>query len=225
MDKQVLFDTIQAQAPMLCALSDKIWAYSELSMLEYKSAGEYIRLLREQGFTVQERLCGLPTAFCGSFGSGKPVIGILGEFDALSGLSQQAGATQRTPREDCACGQGCGHNLLGAAAFGFSLSFSVCCFAAAFGGAGVLLALAVFGIRSLVSVPGFFLLAVPALRSAALRSSLPFGRGKRVASAESKTGRWKRLFAVSAALLAALLLESALSPGLLRLVWEHFIAA
>lgn len=114
---------------------------------------------------------------------------------------------------------------LGAAAFGFSLSFSVCCFAAAFGGAGVLLALAVFGIRSLVSVPGFFLLAVPALRSAALRSSLPFGRGKRVASAESKTGRWKRLFAVSAALLAALLLESALSPGLLRLVWEHFIAA
>ena len=114
---------------------------------------------------------------------------------------------------------------LGAAAFGFSLSFSVCCFAAAFGGAGVLLALAVFGIRSLVSVPGFFLLAVPALRSAALRSSLPFGRGKRVASAGSKTGRWKRLFAVSAALLAALLLESALSPGLLRLVWEHFIAA
>ena len=114
---------------------------------------------------------------------------------------------------------------LGAAAFGFSLSFSVCCFAAAFGGAGVLLALAVFGPRSLGSVPGLFLLAVPALRSAALRSSLPFGRGKRVASAGSKTGRWKRLFAVSAALLAALLLESALSPGLLRLVWEHFIAA
>ncbi len=122
MDKQVLFDIIQAQAPMLCELSDKIWAYSELSMLEYKSAGEYIRLLREQGFTVQERLCGLPTAFCGSYGSGKPVIGILGEFDALSGLSQQAGATQRTPREDCACGQGCGHNLLGAAAFGAALA-------------------------------------------------------------------------------------------------------
>ena len=114
---------------------------------------------------------------------------------------------------------------LGAAAFGFSLSFSVCCFAAAFGGAGVLLALAVFGIRSLVSVPGFFLLAVPALRSAALRSSLPFGRGKRVASAESKTGRWKRLLAVSAAMLAAPLLESAHSPGLTRLVREHYTAA
>ena len=122
MDKQVLFDTIQAQAPMLCELSDKIWAYSELSMLEYKSAGEYIRLLREQGFTVQERLCGLPTAFSGSFGSGKPVIGILGEFDALSGLSQQAGKTERAPREGCACGQGCGHNLLGAAAFGAALA-------------------------------------------------------------------------------------------------------
>ena len=85
--------------------------------------------------------------------------------------------------------------------------------------------MAVFGIRSLASVPGFFLLAVPALRSAALRSPLPFGRGKRVASAGNDTGRWKGLCAVSAALLAALLLESALSSGLLRLVWEHFIAA
>ena len=93
-------------------------------------------------------------------------------------------------------------------------------------GAGVaLLAMAVFGIRSLASVPGFFLLAVPALRSAALRSPLPFGRGKRVASAGNDTGRWKGLCAVSAALLAALLLESALSSGLLRLVWERFIAA
>ena len=108
---------------------------------------------------------------------------------------------------------------------GFCLSFSVCCFTAAFGGAGALLSMAVFGIRSLASVPGFFLLAVPALRSAALRSPLPFGRGKRVASAGNDTGRWKRLCAVSAALLAALLLESALSSGLLRLVWEHFIAA
>ncbi|MDY6066811.1 MAG: amidohydrolase [Candidatus Faecousia sp.] len=122
MDKKFLFDTIQAQAPMLCGLSDKIWEYSELSMMEYKSAAEYIRLLREQGFTVQETLCGLPTAFSGSFGSGKPVIGILGEFDALSGLSQQAGATRRTPREDCACGQGCGHNLLGAASLSAAIA-------------------------------------------------------------------------------------------------------
>ena len=114
---------------------------------------------------------------------------------------------------------------LSAAAFGFSLSFSVCCFTAAFGGAGALLAPAGFGIRSLASVPGFFLLAVPALHSAALRSPLSFGRGKRVASAGNDTGRWKGLCAVSAALLAALLLESALSSGLLRLVWEHFIAA
>ena len=115
---------------------------------------------------------------------------------------------------------------LSAAAFGFGLSFSVCCFTAAFGGAGVLLAMAAFGLRSLVSVPGFFLLAVPALRSSALRATLPFGRGKRVAPpAGNGTGRWKRLGAVSAGLLAGLLLESAISPGLLRLVWEHFIAA
>ena len=114
---------------------------------------------------------------------------------------------------------------LSAAAFGFSLSFSVCCFTAAFGGAGVLLALAVFGLRCLASVPGFFLLAVPALQVSASRAALPFGRGKRAAPAGNGGGRWKRLAAVSAALLVALLLEAALSPRLLRLVWEYFIAA
>lgn len=101
-------------------------------------------------------------------------------------------------------------------ALGFSLSFAVCCFAAAFGRAGVLLAAAAFGIRSLVSVPGCLLLAVPSLRSAGCRIF-----HKRM---ENNAGRWKRLLAVSTALLAGLLLESALSPGMLRLVWERFIA-
>ena len=92
--KQSLYDIIDAKASRLTALSDKIWDYAELSLLEYKSAAAYVQILKEEGFTVEENLCGIPTAFSGSFGSGSPRIGILGEYDALSGLSQKAGATE-----------------------------------------------------------------------------------------------------------------------------------
>ena len=118
MNKQKLYDIIEEKAPLLTGLSDKIWEYAELSMLEYKSAAEYVSVLKAEGFEVQEQLCNIPTAFSGAFGSGRPVIGILGEFDALSGLSQAAGATQHQPLSEGGCGHGCGHNLLGAAALG-----------------------------------------------------------------------------------------------------------
>ncbi len=95
-------------------IADQIWGYAELSLKEHASAKLYCEKLRELGFTVTEKLCGIDTAFCGSFGSGKPVIGILGEFDALSGLSQKAGACTHDPLIDGGSGHGCGHNLLGA---------------------------------------------------------------------------------------------------------------
>ena len=95
MDKQKLYEIIDEKAPLLTELSDKIWGYAELSMLEYKSTAAYVQVLKEEGFEVTENLCNIPTAFSGSFGSGKPVIGILGEYDALSGLSQVAGATEK----------------------------------------------------------------------------------------------------------------------------------
>lgn len=122
MDKQTLYTIIEEKSPILTALSDKIWEFAELSMLEYKSAAAYVQILKEEGFEVTENLCNIPTAFCGSFGSGKPVIGILGEYDALSGLSQVAGATERMPLAENACGQGCGHNLLGAGALGAAIA-------------------------------------------------------------------------------------------------------
>ena len=106
----------------LAALSDQIWDYAELSMLEFKSTAEYIRVLEAQGFTVERNLCGIPTAFSGSFGSGRPVIGILGEYDALSGLSQKAGFVEHKPLTEGGCGQGCGHNLLGAASLGAAMA-------------------------------------------------------------------------------------------------------
>ena len=122
MEKQKLYDIIEAKAPLITELSDKIWDYAELSLLEYKSTAAYVQLLKEEGFTVEENLCGVPTAFCGSYGSGSPRIGILGEYDALSGLSQQAGVAERMPLEEGGCGQGCGHNLLGAGALGAAIA-------------------------------------------------------------------------------------------------------
>ena len=122
MNKQSVYDYIEGRSPVLFDLSDRIWEFAELSMMEYKSAEAYCDLLAREGFTVQEKLCGMPTAFSGSFGSGRPVIGILGEFDALSGLSQTAGATEPQPISTNDCGHGCGHNLLGAAAFGAALA-------------------------------------------------------------------------------------------------------
>lgn len=122
MEKQVLYEIIEENAPEIIELSDKIWDFSELSMEEYKSAEYYCDLLEQEGFTVERQLCGIPTAFSGSFGSGSPRIGILGEFDALSGLSQVGASARRECLTEGGNGQGCGHNLLGAAAFGAALA-------------------------------------------------------------------------------------------------------
>ena len=79
MDKSTLYKIIDDNSQMLQDLSDKIWEYAELSMMEHKSTAAYLKILKEQGFTVEENLCGMATAFSGSFGSGSPRIGILGE--------------------------------------------------------------------------------------------------------------------------------------------------
>ncbi len=122
MNKELLYNIIEEKAPVLTGLSDQIWEYAELSMLEVRSTAAYVAVLKEQGFAVEENLCGIPTAFKGSFGTGRPVIGILGEYDALSGLSQEAGAAEHKPITENGCGQGCGHNLLGAGALGAAVA-------------------------------------------------------------------------------------------------------
>ncbi len=116
MDKQKLYDSIDRQSALFTGLSDRIWEYAELSLNEYRSAADYIAILRQEGFQVQEKLAGIDTAFSGSYGSGRPVIGILGEFDALSSLSQKAGLAEKVPECSGGNGHGCGHNLLGAGA-------------------------------------------------------------------------------------------------------------
>ena len=122
MEKQLLYSAVEAKASLLTDLSDKIWEYAELSMEEYRSAESYIAILKAEGFAVEENLCGIPTAFLGRYGSGKPVIGILGEYDALSGLSQVPGCAEKQPMVPGGNGHGCGHNLLGAASLGAAIA-------------------------------------------------------------------------------------------------------
>ena len=112
-DKLEALSVIDRQADFFRELADEIWDHPELSLKEFRAADLYCRKLRALGFEVTEKLCGIETAFCGRFGSGKPVIGILGEFDALSGLSQEAGSTEAKPLVPGGNGHGCGHNLLG----------------------------------------------------------------------------------------------------------------
>ena len=89
--KRQAADYIDKNQNIFMNVSDQIWANPELSLKEFKSAALYEKVLEENGFTVEKNLGGIATAFMASFGQGRPKIGFLGEFDALSGLSQKKG--------------------------------------------------------------------------------------------------------------------------------------
>src|SRR6186713_1998012 len=106
-------DTIK---PRFVALADRVWAMPEVCYTEARSAAEHLAELRHQGFRITEQVAGIPTAVMGEWGNGGPVIAFLGEYDALPGLSQEAGVAEPRPLETGGHGHGCGHNLLGSAA-------------------------------------------------------------------------------------------------------------
>lgn len=108
-------------------------------------------------------------------------------------------------------------------AYGFFLSFSVCCFTAAFGADGVLLALAVFGLRCAVTLPCYLLLAAPAWGTSAALASLSFGKGRRAAPVVYGRSCWVRFGVVMAALLMGMCVDLFLSPWLLQLVLERIL--
>ena len=112
---------IDEKKDFLDGVADSLWETPELAFAEHRSSATLIAALKQEGFRVEENLAGIPTAFSGTFGSGSPVIGILGEFDALSGLGQESGALCQKPdgKEN---GQGCGHNLLGTASLGAAMA-------------------------------------------------------------------------------------------------------
>lgn len=105
----------------LTKLNEKIWDFAELKFREDKSAEAMISLLEEEGFQVEKGVANLPTAYVGTYGSGRPIIGILAEYDALSGLSQEADLAEKKPIEGVNNGHGCGHNLLGVGSIGAAL--------------------------------------------------------------------------------------------------------
>ncbi len=112
---------IDEKAAFLDSVSDTVWDNPELAFDEEKSAAALIEALRQEGFEVEENIDGIATAFSGRFGSGSPVIGILGEFDALSGLGQVAGITDKVSDGHDA-GHGCGHNNLGVGSLGAAIA-------------------------------------------------------------------------------------------------------
>lgn len=105
----------------LAGLADRIWAYAEIALREHKSAAALADYAEQQGFKVERGVAGMPTAFVATYGQGRPVIGVMGEYDALPGISQQALAV-KTPLVAGAAGHGCGHNLFGAASLGAAIA-------------------------------------------------------------------------------------------------------
>jgi aminobenzoyl-glutamate utilization protein B len=115
-DRAAMLQRIDARRDTYATVAKQIWGFAEVGYQEEKSSALLQQQLRAAGFQVKAGVADIPTAFVATFGSGKPVIGIVGEFDALPGLSQEAQTAARHAIEENAPGHGCGHNLLGTGA-------------------------------------------------------------------------------------------------------------
>ena len=120
--KEHVLASVRAHSAQFTALSDAIWDHPEVNFHEDFAAGAIREALTNAGFAVEDRLGGLPNAFRATYGSGRPVIAFLGEFDALSALSQKSGCAVREPQVSGAPGHGCGHNLLGVGSLGAAIA-------------------------------------------------------------------------------------------------------
>ena len=115
--KKEVIASVETQKDELITVSDKIWVAAEIAFQEKVSSQTLIDYARANGFDVEVGVAETPTAFVATYGSGKPVIGILGEFDALPGISQKT-VPEKTPFKEGAAGHGCGHNMYGTASLG-----------------------------------------------------------------------------------------------------------
>ena len=113
---------VDENARLLTDMAMAIWQKPELGLLEFEASRLQAEALRAAGFEVSTGVGGMRTAIAATWGQGGPVIGFLGEFDALPGLSQEAGVAERRPVELGKPGHGCGHNLLGTAHLGAALA-------------------------------------------------------------------------------------------------------
>jgi len=108
---------VENQGPDMVRISDQIWGYAETALREVRSSKALADRAEAVGFRVTRGVAQMPTAFVAEYGNGRPIIGILGEYDALPGISQKA-TTTKEPLEAGAAGHGCGHNLFGVASLG-----------------------------------------------------------------------------------------------------------
>jgi aminobenzoyl-glutamate utilization protein B len=120
-NKKALLTSVEKHKNELIKISDEIWRLAETAFEETKSAEILASYAEKQGFNVERGVAGMPTAFVATYGSGSPVISVLGEFDALPGISQKATPT-KSPLKEGAAGHGCGHNLFGAGSLGAAIA-------------------------------------------------------------------------------------------------------
>ncbi|MBD3617555.1 MAG: amidohydrolase [Gracilimonas sp.] len=120
-NKKAVVASVENQSNSLIELSDEIWSHAEIAFKEDHSSEALASYAESRGFRVTRGVGEIPTAFVAEYGSGEPVIGILGEFDALPGLSQKA-VPYKSPLVEGAGGHGCGHNLFGVASLGAAVS-------------------------------------------------------------------------------------------------------
>nr|WP_298789368.1 amidohydrolase [uncultured Allomuricauda sp.] len=120
-NKKAIIASVESHKENLIQISDSIWALAETAFNESKSAEVLADYAEKNGLKVTRGVADIPTAFTATYGSGKPVISVLGEFDALPGLSQKTEPI-KNPRIDGAPGHGCGHNMFGAASLGAAIA-------------------------------------------------------------------------------------------------------
>src|SRR5437763_2865597 len=118
-----LDESIRARSDASWEMARKIWGWAEPGYQEKRSSALLAGALERAGFKVRRGVAGIPTAFTATAGSGKPVIGLLGEYDALPGLSQEA-VPFRQRRPGSSCGHGCGHHLFGVASASAALALA-----------------------------------------------------------------------------------------------------
>lgn len=124
MSKEVALSWIDGNEKRIIEISDRIWEYAEVGLLEHKTAKLLSDEIEGHGFRVERGVAGMPTAFVATWGSGRPVIGVLGELDALAGLSQKP-VPYKEPVEEGGPGHGCGHNIHGTSGMAGAVALKV----------------------------------------------------------------------------------------------------
>ena len=118
--KNALIENLETKKDVYGSIAQEIWDYAEMGYQEEKSVALLQKTFSEEGFAIKKGVAGMPTAFIAEYGSGYPVIGILGEFDALPGLSQERIPEQKSAGK--AAGHACGHHLFGTASMAATIA-------------------------------------------------------------------------------------------------------